>query len=47
MSWPDAVVLFGASGFIGRNIVAALRPDISLVVGVNMVANSIESTLDA
>ena len=35
VSWPDAVVLFGASGFIGRNVVAALRSDIRLVVGVN------------
>lgn len=35
MSWPDAVVLVGASGFIGRNIVAALRPDVPLLIGVN------------
>jgi nucleoside-diphosphate-sugar epimerase len=35
VSWPDAVVLIGASGFIGRNIAAALRPDIGLLIGVN------------
>ena len=32
---PEAVVLFGASGFIGRNIVAALAGRVSLLVGVN------------
>ena len=32
---PEAVVLFGASGFIGRNIVAALRGQVGLLVGVN------------
>jgi nucleoside-diphosphate-sugar epimerase len=31
MSLPDAVVLFGASGFIGRNIVAALQGRTELV----------------
>ena len=35
MSLPDAVVLFGASGFIGRNIVAALAGRVELLVGVN------------
>ncbi|MGE0223830.1 MAG: NAD-dependent epimerase/dehydratase family protein [Acetobacteraceae bacterium] len=34
MSLPDAVVLFGASGFIGRNIVEALRGQVDLI-GVN------------
>jgi len=32
---PEAVVLFGASGFIGRNIVDALRGKVALLVGVN------------
>lgn len=32
---PEAIVLFGASGFIGRNIVAALRGELGLLVGVN------------
>ena len=32
--FPDAVVLFGASGFIGRNIVAALHGKVALLVGV-------------
>lgn len=32
---PEAVVLFGASGFIGRNIVAALRGKVARLVGVN------------
>jgi nucleoside-diphosphate-sugar epimerase len=35
VSWPDAVVLVGASGFIGRNIAAALRPRIPLLIAVN------------
>lgn len=32
---PEAVVLFGASGFIGRNLVEALRGRVALLVGVN------------
>lgn len=32
---PEAVVLFGASGFIGRNIVEALRDTVPMLVGVN------------
>lgn len=32
---PDAVVLFGASGFIGRNIVEALCGRVGLLIGVN------------
>jgi nucleoside-diphosphate-sugar epimerase len=32
---PEAVVLFGASGFIGRNIVAALSGRVARLVGVN------------
>jgi nucleoside-diphosphate-sugar epimerase len=35
MSLPDAVVLFGASGFIGRNIVHALADRVPLLIGVN------------
>ena len=35
MSLPDVVVLFGASGFIGRNIVQALAGRVELLVGVN------------
>ncbi|MBV1795922.1 NAD(P)-dependent oxidoreductase [Siccirubricoccus sp. G192] len=35
MSLPDAVILFGASGFIGRNIAEALRGRAELLVGVN------------
>ena len=35
MSLPDVVVLFGASGFIGRNIVQALADRVELLVGVN------------
>lgn len=32
---PDAVVIFGASGFIGRNVVEALRDRVGLLIGVN------------
>jgi nucleoside-diphosphate-sugar epimerase len=32
---PQAVVVFGASGFIGRNIVDALRGEVDLLIGVN------------
>jgi nucleoside-diphosphate-sugar epimerase len=32
---PQAVVVFGASGFIGRNLVEALRGEVELLVGVN------------
>lgn len=32
---PEAVVLFGASGFIGRNVTEALRGRIPLLIGVN------------
>ena len=32
---PEAVVLFGASGFIGRNIVAALHGKVARLVAVN------------
>ena len=32
---PAAVVLFGASGFIGRNIAAALRGEVGRLIGVN------------
>jgi nucleoside-diphosphate-sugar epimerase len=35
MNLPDAVVLCGASGFIGRNIVEALAGRVELLVGVN------------
>jgi GDP-L-fucose synthase len=35
MMLPDAVVLCGASGFIGRNIVQALTGRVELLVGVN------------
>jgi len=31
---PDAVILFGASGFIGRNLVAVLRDRVARLVGV-------------
>lgn len=33
-NWPDAVIVFGASGFIGRNIVDALAGRIGTIVGV-------------
>lgn len=33
---PETVVLFGASGFIGRNIVDALRGRLGMLIGVNM-----------
>jgi nucleoside-diphosphate-sugar epimerase len=32
---PEAVILFGASGFIGRNIVEAVRGKVAILVGVN------------
>ncbi len=35
MSLPEAVVVFGASGFIGRNVVDALRGKVSRLIGVN------------
>jgi nucleoside-diphosphate-sugar epimerase len=35
VNYPDAVVVIGASGFIGRNVVEALRERVQLVVGVN------------
>lgn len=41
MRLPDAVVLFGASGFIGRNIVAALGDRIELLVGVSRSGDEI------
>ena len=33
-TWPKAVVIFGASGFIGRNIVDALAGRVATLVGV-------------
>ena len=38
---PEAVVLFGASGFIGRNIVEALRGKVALLVGVNSTGRAV------
>ena len=35
MSLPEAVVVFGASGFVGRNIVDALVGRVPAVIGVN------------
>ena len=35
MSLPDAVIVWGASGFIGRNIVDLLAGKVSAVIGVN------------
>lgn len=35
MALPEAVLLFGASGFVGRNIVEALRGRVGLLIGVN------------
>ena len=32
---PHAVVVFGASGFIGRNVVEALRGEVDRLIGVN------------
>ena len=32
---PEAIVLFGASGFVGRNIVEALRGRVGRLIGVN------------
>jgi nucleoside-diphosphate-sugar epimerase len=34
MSLPEAVVVFGASGFVGRNIVEALRGRVGLLIAV-------------
>jgi nucleoside-diphosphate-sugar epimerase len=42
MSLPDAVVLFGASGFIGRNIVEALRGRLECLVGVNASGRAVD-----
>ena len=47
---PDAVVLFGASGFIGRNLVAALRgrgPRLIAVTGSGRPVEGCELTLKA
>jgi nucleoside-diphosphate-sugar epimerase len=41
MSLPDAVVLFGASGFIGRNVVQALARRLELLVGVNSTGREV------
>jgi nucleoside-diphosphate-sugar epimerase len=35
VSLPEAVIVAGASGFIGRNIVDALRGETALLIGVN------------
>ncbi|MCA3311220.1 MAG: NAD(P)-dependent oxidoreductase [Roseomonas sp.] len=35
MSLPEAVIVFGASGFIGRNIVDALSGRVGTIIGVN------------
>jgi nucleoside-diphosphate-sugar epimerase len=35
MSLPEAVLVFGASGFLGRNVVDALRGRVGQVIGVN------------
>lgn len=35
MSLPETVLVFGASGFIGRNVVDALRGRVGRVIGVN------------
>lgn len=35
MTFPEAVVLVGASGFIGRNIAAALQGRVETLIGVN------------
>lgn len=35
MSLPEAVIVFGASGFVGRNIVDALAGRVGRVIGVN------------
>ncbi len=35
MSLPEAVLVFGASGFLGRNIVSALQGKVGQVIGVN------------
>lgn len=42
MSLPDAVVLFGASGFVGRNIVEALRGRLECLVGVNTSGRAVD-----
>jgi nucleoside-diphosphate-sugar epimerase len=34
MSLPEAIVLIGASGFIGRNVIEALRGRVELLIGV-------------
>jgi nucleoside-diphosphate-sugar epimerase len=41
MSLPEAVVLFGASGFIGRNIVQALADRVPLLIGVNHTGRTV------
>lgn len=32
---PEAIVLFGASGFVGRNLVDALAGRVGMLVGVS------------
>ena len=46
MSLPDAVVLFGASGFIGRNIVEALRGRLPMLIGINRTGRPVPGCTD-
>ena len=39
--WPDAVIVFGASGFIGRNIVDALAGRVDTLIGVTQRAAAV------
>ena len=40
--WPDGVVVFGASGFIGRNLVEMLRGRVEMLGAVNSNGRAVD-----